>query len=182
MSAAAEIQDAGRAGAEAPPRRPRPEDFDPSPPHAILFWALMFFFFLEFLRPPVLSQLKYQMLFVSLVPILWLTSKDRPWSPILTMQWLMLGQAAISILYGVKLLRRLYGRAHDVAQRGVGTGDLLDLVTRKEFRARDLGLGADHLVSGFLCFLDRRWPWQRRDSRRRERSRDGLHYGRPRSC
>lgn len=101
MSAAAEIRDVNQGPAAAPARRPRPDDFDPSPPHAILFWALMFFFFLEFLRPPVLSQLKYQMLFVSLVPILWLTSKDRPWSPILTMQWLMLGQAAISILYGV---------------------------------------------------------------------------------
>lgn len=98
MTAAAPSQ--GAMGlAEASPALPRPQEFDRNPPSAVLFWALMTFFVLEFLRPPVLSQLRFQMLFVIVIPILWLMSKDRPWSHIISLQLAMLAQAAVSITF-----------------------------------------------------------------------------------
>ena len=80
-------------------RPPRESDFDPNPPHVAIFVALVFFLFLEYVRPPVISNLKFQMLFSILIPIFWATNKDRPWSPVIGLQIGMLAHAAISVAY-----------------------------------------------------------------------------------
>ncbi len=55
-----------------------------------LFWMLVVFIVLEYARPPVVSQLKFQMLVLLLVPVAWLLSPSRPWSRMLTLQALYL--------------------------------------------------------------------------------------------
>jgi O-antigen ligase len=69
--------------------RPRSEALDPArQAPRFAFWMLAFFMFLEYLRPPVIVQFKLQMLIVVVLPVMWLTSRDRPWTPILTCQLL----------------------------------------------------------------------------------------------
>ncbi len=50
-----------------------------------LFYALLAFFVMDYVRPPVLSALKLQMLFILAVPVLWLGARERPWSKSLTL-------------------------------------------------------------------------------------------------
>jgi putative inorganic carbon (HCO3(-)) transporter len=51
---------------------------------------LIFFLILEYVRPPVLPELKLQLGIVVLVIVLWLSARNRPWSGILTAQVLFL--------------------------------------------------------------------------------------------
>jgi O-antigen ligase len=52
-------------------------------------WALVLYFVLEYVRPPLITQLKLQMLIALLLPILWLFG-PRTWSPVMTGQVAML--------------------------------------------------------------------------------------------
>jgi O-antigen ligase len=52
---------------------------------------------LEYARPPVLSQLKLQMLAIVVLPLMWLLSPVRRWSPTLTLQTLFVLWCAKSI-------------------------------------------------------------------------------------
>ena len=52
----------------------------------LAFWMLAVFMVLEYLRPPVIVSFKLQMLIVFALPVMWLASRYRPWTPILTCQ------------------------------------------------------------------------------------------------
>jgi O-antigen ligase len=54
----------------------------------LAFWLLVVFLVLEYARPPVVVKLKIQMLLIVLLPLMWLFSRERPWTPILTLQGL----------------------------------------------------------------------------------------------
>jgi putative inorganic carbon (HCO3(-)) transporter len=54
------------------------------------FRALVLFLVLEYVRPPLLPELKLQMGIVLLMLVLWFRARSRPWSPILTAQVLFL--------------------------------------------------------------------------------------------
>jgi O-antigen ligase len=75
--------------APAPPQpkdRARAASLGPAPRYA--FWMLVIFLVLEYARPPVVVQLKLQMLFTLLLPLAFLRASERPWSQILTFQLL----------------------------------------------------------------------------------------------
>jgi len=48
--------------------------------------ALILFFVLEYVRPPLLAQLQLQALIIVVMLALWLAARDRPWANILTAQ------------------------------------------------------------------------------------------------
>src|SRR5918994_3355540 len=52
--------------------------------------VMIFFFVLEYIRPPLLPELKLQMAIVVLMLVLWVGARKRPWSGILTAQVLFL--------------------------------------------------------------------------------------------
>ena len=66
------------------PRRARSGGARPDLPSPFGYWMFVIFIVLEFDRPPVLSALKLQMLIALGMPLLWLTAKEKPWSPVLT--------------------------------------------------------------------------------------------------
>jgi hypothetical protein len=86
-------------GAAAPRERRRRRTRPESPPSQLLVAALIAFLALEYLRPPPLQPLKLQMLFLAVMPFLWLFSKERPWSLNLTLQLLFLITGAMAIPY-----------------------------------------------------------------------------------
>ena len=61
------------------------------------FWMLATFLVLEYLRPPGIVQLKLQMLVVFVLPVMWLMSRERPWTSILTFQVLFLAWCVKSL-------------------------------------------------------------------------------------
>jgi O-antigen ligase len=63
----------------------------------LVLWVLITFIVLEYIRPPVLSNLKIQMLSILALPVLWLLSPSRPWHRILTYQALFLAWCIKSI-------------------------------------------------------------------------------------
>jgi hypothetical protein len=66
---------------------PRTAAVDPaSDAPRIAFWLLALFMVLEYLRPPVIVQFKLQMAIVVLLPVMWMTSRNRVWTSILTCQ------------------------------------------------------------------------------------------------
>src|SRR5258705_11089711 len=79
------------------------------------FWCLMTFFLLEYMRPEPIVQLKLQMLFLILFPILWIRESRRPWSRNLTFQSAFLVLSALSMLYATNyysaymVTRAVYG-------------------------------------------------------------------------
>jgi O-antigen ligase len=52
----------------------------------VAFWLLAVFMVLEYLRPPVIVQFKLQMAIVLLLPVMWLTARQRTWTSIMTCQ------------------------------------------------------------------------------------------------
>src|SRR5262245_14179854 len=52
------------------------------------YWMLVCFMILEYLRPPVIVQFKLQMAIIFILPVMWLASRNRMWTPILTCQLL----------------------------------------------------------------------------------------------
>ena len=63
----------------------------------LAFWMLAIFMVLEYLRPPGLVQFKLQMLVVFLLPVMWMMSRERPWTSILTFQALFLAWCVKSL-------------------------------------------------------------------------------------
>jgi O-antigen ligase len=55
-----------------------------APPY--VFWLLVAFLILEYIRPPVVVKLKLQFLITLAVPVLFLSARKRPWSRALTVQ------------------------------------------------------------------------------------------------
>jgi len=84
-------------------------------PSRLLFWLLLLYFVLEYLRPPGLPQLKLQMIFILVLPLLWLTSAARPWSRNLTLQLSVVALCAAGMAYGYNnfaaylMTRAVYG-------------------------------------------------------------------------
>jgi O-antigen ligase len=83
----------------APGRAPGLGARTPARPSAFAAGALLVFLVLEYVRPPGIVQLKLQMLFVLLIPVLWLQLNPKPWSRNLTLQLALVAQAALSIAY-----------------------------------------------------------------------------------
>ncbi len=80
-----------------------------------VFWMLAAFMILEYARPPGIVQFKLQMIVVVLVPVLWMLSRERLWSPILTLQvwflaWCVKGLPIASNWFAVYVTTRvMYG-------------------------------------------------------------------------
>jgi O-antigen ligase len=111
-----------RAGAARPPARAEAR----AP--RLLFWMLMGFIVLEYLRPPVLPQLKLQMLVILAIPVLWIASPVRPWTRVLTLQtafllWCVKSLPLAFNYYNVYMISRLmYGNvAIGIALTWVGS-------------------------------------------------------------
>jgi len=68
-----------------------------SAPSSVLVMALIGYLGLEYLRPPLLQPLRLQMVFLVVFPILWLTSRERPWSGNLTLQLLFLIAGSLTL-------------------------------------------------------------------------------------
>jgi len=83
----------------APGRAPGFGARAPANPSVFAYRALLVFFVLEYMRPIGIRELHLQMLFILLVPVLWLRLSPRPWSRNLTLQFALLVHAAVSILY-----------------------------------------------------------------------------------
>lgn len=60
----------------------------PAPTSTLLFLALLVFFVLEYARPPAITPLRLQFVISCIIPFAWLAGRGRPWSPILTSQFL----------------------------------------------------------------------------------------------
>lgn len=77
-------------GPEKPPQEPAPapgaEARAGGRTAALLFWGIVAFFVLEFVRPEALAQLRLQLLVVAAVPLGWALTSDRPWSRLFTAQ------------------------------------------------------------------------------------------------
>jgi O-antigen ligase len=82
-----------------------------SPP----FTLLIFFFVLEYVRPMLVVQFRFQMLIVLLMPVLWFTSRERPWSRNLTLQLCLVVLCGLSAFWAenyfsaVGTTRELFG-------------------------------------------------------------------------
>lgn len=87
---------ASPARAERIEALPEPARVDalPSKP---AFWLILIFFVLEYARPPVIVQLRLQMLIVLMLPLLWLNARKRPWHSILTAQIAFVALCAIHV-------------------------------------------------------------------------------------
>jgi O-antigen ligase len=79
---------ATRAAAQRVPRARR---------RTAVFWLLMLFFVLEYIRPAGIGDLKIQMGFLLLVPVMWLSQSKRPWSRSLTLQTAFVCLCALSV-------------------------------------------------------------------------------------
>ena len=77
-------------------KKARPKWIDRAPPRW-LFWTLVAFIVLEYVRPPLLPKLKLQMVIIVLVPLIWLQQQSRPWTPVLTVQAWFVAWCAKSI-------------------------------------------------------------------------------------
>ena len=64
---------------------------------AFAFWLLIVFLVLEFIRPHVIAQLQLQLVILLVFPVLWLSSPNRFWSPLLSAQVAFLVWCAKSI-------------------------------------------------------------------------------------
>lgn len=64
-----------------------------------VFWLLLAFLVLEYARPPGIVLLRGQFVITLLIPILWFSSRERPWSRVLTIQFLFLGLCLIGVLH-----------------------------------------------------------------------------------
>jgi len=71
----------------------------PANPSGFAYWGLLAFFVLEYVRPPGITQLKLQMLYILVIPVLWLRLSPRPWARNLTLQFALVVQAAVSVFY-----------------------------------------------------------------------------------
>jgi O-antigen ligase len=66
-------------------------------PSALAINTLILYLVLEYARPLFLAQLKLQMLVLLIIPAMWLATRDRPWSRILTAQALFVLACLIEI-------------------------------------------------------------------------------------
>jgi putative inorganic carbon (HCO3(-)) transporter len=101
---------------------------------------LIFFLVLEYVRPPVLPDLKLQMLIVVLMVVLWLGAKDRPWSKILTAQVLFLAVCALAIPFASNNFAAYF-------------------TTRTMFGHVVIALGMSWLLATFATFRRVAWAW-----------------------
>lgn len=69
------------------------------PVPAVLFWLLAIFFLLEYARPPVISEFKFQWLFIALFPLVWLADSGRRWSVNLTLQAAFVAASALTVSF-----------------------------------------------------------------------------------
>jgi O-antigen ligase len=83
----------------APGRAPGLGAPAPANTSAFAFWALLVFLVLEYVRPAGIVDLRLQMLFILLVPFLWLRLAPRPWSRNLTLQSALVLHAGTSVFY-----------------------------------------------------------------------------------
>ena len=81
-----------QTASKGPRHRPRPHR---APAH--VFWMLIVFLVLEYARPPFIIHLKLQFIISILIPLLWLSLPQRPWTAALTAQVVFLAWCAKSI-------------------------------------------------------------------------------------
>lgn len=66
-------------------------------PSSLGWWLFLLYLVLEFDRPPLLVQLRLQMVIAIVLPLLWFGGRDRPWSLVLTAQVVLLFASAFSV-------------------------------------------------------------------------------------
>ena len=66
-------------------------------PSALGWWLFLLYLVLELDRPPLLIQLRLQMVIAIVLPLLWFGGRERPWSMVLTAQLVLLGCSAASV-------------------------------------------------------------------------------------
>ena len=81
-----------QTASKGPRRRPR---LPRAPAHVL--WMLIVFLVLEYVRPPLVVELKLQFIICLLIPVLWLSLRQRPWPAVLTAQVVFLAWCAKSI-------------------------------------------------------------------------------------
>lgn len=62
-----------------------------APTSTLLLVSLLLFFVLEYARPPAITPLRLQFVISSVIPLVWLAGRGRPWSSLLTAQLLFFG-------------------------------------------------------------------------------------------
>jgi O-antigen ligase len=77
--------------------RPRSGPKPSGPPSNLGYWLFVIFLVLEIDRPPVLPALKLQMGIAIVLPLMWLSAREKPWSPVLTAQLLVFLACAATI-------------------------------------------------------------------------------------
>lgn len=102
--------------------------------------VLIFFLVLEYIRPPVLPQLRLQMGIVVLMVVLWLGARERPWSGILNAQVLFLVVCAQAIPF-----------AHNYYAAYI--------TTRTMFGHLVIALGLSWLLATPAVFRKVAWAW-----------------------
>jgi O-antigen ligase len=101
---------------------------------------LIFFLVLEYVRPPILPQLKLQMVIVVIMALLWLGARERPWSGILTAQVLFLAVCLQAIPFAYN-----YFAAY--------------ITTRAMFGHVAIGLAISWLLASPPVFRKVAWAW-----------------------
>ena len=87
----------GDSAVQAASKGPGPRPRLPRAP-AYVFWMLIVFLVLEFVRRPLfVMELKLQFIICLLIPLLWLNDRQRPWTAVLTAQVVFLAWCAKSI-------------------------------------------------------------------------------------
>jgi O-antigen ligase len=82
-----------------------------------LFWALLGYFFLEYVRPPGIVNLRLQSVILVLLAVCWILEPRRPWSRALTLQTGFLALSALSVFYALNSFaayiaaRQMFGNA-----------------------------------------------------------------------
>lgn len=65
--------------------------------HSLLVGVLIFYLVIEYIRIPFLLSLRLQLLFLAVLPVFWLASRERTWSRTLTLQLLFVVTGALAI-------------------------------------------------------------------------------------
>lgn len=75
----------------------RPTASDSRPAPAPIFWLLLVFFVLEYVRPPIVTHFGLQLIFIAFLPLVWVMASDRRWSRIQTLQTAFFAVCALTV-------------------------------------------------------------------------------------
>lgn len=133
MNAAADSIALGRLGNRDDTSRIAPSSYRAAP--RWLFWALVGFFVLEYARPAGLVQLKLQAAATMIIPILWLSARDRPRSSILTAQVVFMIVCGVGVLFASNYFAAYLATRTMIGNVGMALGISWILSDRETFRS-----------------------------------------------